>query len=130
MIFFVLKFISFGAMLELVDKTDSKSCFARSESSILSGATIYLIMTISDDKKKIVDILKGEKKWRVKVFHYFKSTDASVENYLCDSSEDNLPFVEFTLLATDKDDAYKKASKIYQSEFSETADVISVEEEN
>ena len=87
-------------------------------------------MTTSDDKKKIVDILKGEKKWRVKVFHYFKSTDASVENYLCDSREDNLPFVEFTLLATDKDDAYKKASKIYQSEFSETADVLSVEEEN
>jgi len=34
------------------------------------------------------------------------------------------------LLATDKDDAYKKASKIYESEFNETADVLSVEEEN
>ncbi len=87
-------------------------------------------MTTSDDKKKLVDILKGEKKWRAKVSHYFKSIDASVENYLCDSSEDNLPFVEFTLLATDEDDAYKKAADIYQSEFSETADVLSVEEEN
>ena len=87
-------------------------------------------MTNSDDKKKLVDILKGEKKWRVKVFHSFKSVDPSVENYLCDNSEDNLPFVEFTLLATDKDDAYKKAADIYQSEFSETADVLSVEEEN
>jgi hypothetical protein len=87
-------------------------------------------MTTSDDKKKLVDILKGEKKWRVKVFHYFKSTDASVENYLCTDSGDNQPLVEFTLLATDKDDAYKKAADIYQSEFSETADVLSVEEEN
>jgi hypothetical protein len=34
------------------------------------------------------------------------------------------------LLATDKDDAYKKAADIYESEFSETADVLSVEEEN
>ena len=87
-------------------------------------------MTTSDDKKKLVDILKGEKKWRVKVFHSFKSVDPSVENYLCDNSEDNLPFVEFTLLATDKDDAYKKVSKIYVSEFNETADILSVEEEN
>jgi hypothetical protein len=87
-------------------------------------------MINSDDKKKLVDILKGEKKWRVKVSHYFKSIDTSVENYLCTDSDDNQPFVEFTLLATDKDDAYKKASKIYESEFNETADVLSVEEEN
>ena len=87
-------------------------------------------MTTSDDKKKLVDILKGEKKWRAKVFHYFKSTDASVENYLCNDSGDNQPFVEFTLLATDKDDASKKAADIYESEFNETSDVISIEEEN
>ena len=46
-------------------------------------------MTTSEDKKKLVDILKGEKKWRAKVSHYFKSIDASVENYLCTNSEDN-----------------------------------------
>ena len=87
-------------------------------------------MTTSDDKKKLVDILKGEKKWRAKVSHYFKSIDASVENYLCTDSGDNQPFVEFTLLATDKDDASKKAADIYESEFNETADVLCVEEEN
>ena len=78
-------------------------------------------MATKEEKQKLVDILSGKDlKWKVRARRDFQNSSDSIDNFVFtegwDGSEGDL-YVEYIILAKDKNEAYKRAKSIFYDEF-------------
>ena len=75
-------------------------------------------MATKKEKEKLIDILSGKDlKWKVRARRDFENSSDSIDNFVFTEGWDGDLYVEYLILAKDKNEAYKRAEKVFYSEF-------------
>jgi hypothetical protein len=77
-------------------------------------------MVTKEEKQKLIDILSGKDlKWKVRVRRDFKNSSDDIDNFVFKDGLDGDLYVEYIILAKDKNEAYKRAKDVFYDEFEE-----------
>jgi hypothetical protein len=91
-------------------------------------------MATKEEKKKLIDILSGKDlKWKVRARRDFQNSSDSIDNFVFTEGWDGLDgdlFVEYIILAKDKNEAYKRAEKVFYDEFNQPFEYVTIVELN
>jgi hypothetical protein len=75
-------------------------------------------MVTKEEKQKLIDILSGKDlKWKVRVRRDFKNSSDDIDNFVFKEGLDGDLYVEYIILAKDKNEAYKRAKDVFYDEF-------------
>jgi hypothetical protein len=89
-------------------------------------------MVSKEEKQKLVDILSGKDlKWKVRARRDFQNSSDSIDNFVFTEGWDGLDgdlFVEYIILAKDKNEAYKRAEKVFYEEFNQPFEYVTIVE--
>ena len=86
-------------------------------------------MATKKEKEKLIDILSGKDlKWKVRARRDFENLSDSTDNFVFTKGWDGDLYVEYLILAKDKNEAYKRAEKVFDSEFNLQFEYVTIEE--
>ena len=86
-------------------------------------------MATNKEKEKLIDILSGKDlKWKVRARRDFENLSDSTDNFVFTKGWDGDLYVEYLILAKDKNEAYKRAEKVFDSEFNLPFEYVTIEE--
>jgi hypothetical protein len=86
-------------------------------------------MATKEEKQELIDILsRKDLKWKVRARRDFQKTSNSIDNFVFTEGWDGDLYVEYLMLAKDKNEANKRAQDIFYDEFNQTPEIVSVEE--
>jgi hypothetical protein len=86
-------------------------------------------MATKKEKEKLIDILSGKDlKWKVRARRDFENLSDSTDNFVFTKGWDGDLYVEYLILAKDKNEAYKRAEKVFDSEFNLPFEYVTIEE--
>ena len=75
-------------------------------------------MATKEEKQNLVDILSGKDlKWKVRARRDFQNSSDSIDNFVFKEGLEVDLYVEYIILAKDKNEAYKKAKDVFYDEF-------------
>ena len=77
-------------------------------------------MATKEEIQKLIDILSGKDlKWKVRAKRNFEwsSSSESIENFVFREGREVDLYVEYIVLAKDKNEAYKRAKDVFYDEF-------------
>ena len=86
-------------------------------------------MVTKEEKQKLIDILSGKDlKWKVRVRRNFEESSESIENFVFREGREVDLYVEYIVLSKDKNEAYKRAEKVFYSEFRKEFEYVTIVE--
>jgi hypothetical protein len=86
-------------------------------------------MATKEEKQELIDILsRKDLKWKVRARRDFQNISDSIDNFVFTEGWDGDLYVEYLILAKDKNEANKRAQDVFYDEFKQTAEIVSVEE--
>ena len=86
-------------------------------------------MATKKEKEKLIDILSGKDlKWKVRARRDFENLSDSTDNFVFTKGWDGDLYVEYLILAKDKNEVYKRAEKVFDSEFNLPFEYVTIEE--
>ena len=86
-------------------------------------------MATKEEKQKLIDILSGKDlKWKVRARRNFEESSESIENFVFREGREVDLYVEYIVLAKDKNEAYLRAAKVFYSEFRKDFEYVTIVE--
>jgi hypothetical protein len=86
-------------------------------------------MATKKEKEKLIDILSGKDlKWKVRARRDFENSSDSTVNFVFTKGWDGDLYVEYLILAKDKNEAYKRAEEVFYNEFNQPFEYVTIEE--
>lgn len=86
-------------------------------------------MATKEEKEKLIDILSGKDlKWKVRARRDFQNSSDSIDNFVFTKGWDGDLYVEYLILAKDKNEAYKRAEKVFYSEYNQPFEYVTIVE--
>jgi hypothetical protein len=86
-------------------------------------------MVTKEEKQKLIDILSGKDlKWKVRARRNFEESSESIDNFVFREGREVDLYVEYIVLAKDINEAYKRAEKVFYSEFRKEFEYVTIVE--